>query len=316
MSTYFDKKKLIDNNSDLFISDHDKSLSYDDLSGIIDAKRSYQSAKASGNQAAMTAANNQANAIRQLAGSYDGGIDGSEYNRTQKGYEVRINQNYSSPYASDKKKVLNLISGMGEFSYKPEKDPIFQIYRNLYTQLGEDAYDRALAENSLRTGGMVNSSAISAASQAQNKYNSMLAAKIPELYEAAYEKYAAEYDRLYRQLELLSDLDDKEYSRYRDKIDDFEEDRDYYYQKDKDSDNAKWKQYEFDTKLEYDIKNDAEEMAYKTNRDAIEDSQWREELDTQNNRDAVNSAINLAKILYGKVPVSGSVVNMLISMMK
>lgn len=316
MSTYFDKKKLIEDNSDLYISQYDKSLSTADLEGIIDAKRSYNTAKSSGNTAAMETANKKANSIRAAKGSYTGGSDGSEYNRIPKDYEVRINQSYTSPYAKDKKRVLGQISDKAEFSYNPESDPIFKIYRELYTRLGQNAYDRALAENSLRTGGMTSTSAVSAAAQAQNQYNTMLTAKIPELYEAAYDRYASEYDRLYKELGLLSELDDSEYARYRDTVSDFEADRDYYYRKDKDLSDALYRQYKDDSQLEYDLMKDDREMNYKRERDAADDSRRYAELEADKYRDTVDSAINLAKILYGKTPVSGSVVNMLIEMMK
>ena len=173
-------------------------------------------------------------------------------------------------------------------------------------------YERAFAESALRTGGVASTSAVSAAAQARNKYNSMLSAKIPELYEAAYDRYSSEYDRLYRQLELISDLDDREYKRYRDSVGDFEADREYYYRKDKDLADALGKQYEFDSELEYDLQSDA----YKRERDAADDSKWYAEFEDKSHRDAVDSAISLAKILYGKTPVSGSVVNMLIEMIK
>ena len=312
MSTYFTKKKLIDDNNDLYVSNYDKSLGIAELEGIIDAKRKYNKAKQAGDTIGMKAANDRANSIRKSKGSYTGGGDGSEYNPVAKPYEIRIKQTYSSPYSSDKKRALSLISDKAEFSYNPEKDPIFKIYKDLYTSLGDDAYERALAESALRTGGVASTSAVSAAAQARNKYNTMLTAKIPELYEAAYDKYSSEYERLYRQLELLADLDDREYKRYRDSVGDFEADREYYYRKDKDLAERLAKQYEFDSELEYDLQADA----YKRERDAADDNKWYAEFESESHRDTLNSAINLAKILYGKTPVSGSVVNMLIEMMK
>ena len=48
MSTYFTKKKLIDDNKDLYVSQYDKTLGASELEGIIDAKRSYNKAKEAG----------------------------------------------------------------------------------------------------------------------------------------------------------------------------------------------------------------------------------------------------------------------------
>ena len=57
MSTYFTKKKLIDDNKDLYVSRYDKSLGASELEGIIDAKRSYNKAKEAGDTYGMKAAN-------------------------------------------------------------------------------------------------------------------------------------------------------------------------------------------------------------------------------------------------------------------
>ncbi len=312
MSTYYDKKKLLDDNSDLYISSYDKALPTSELGGIIEAKKSYNKAKAEGNTKGMQEANNRANTIRKNSGSYTGGIDGSEYNYASKPYEIRINQTYSSPYEKDKKRITNILSKRGEFSYNPEKDPIFEIYKNLYTRLGNEAYDRALSENALRTGGVVSTSAQSAAMQAKNRYNSMLTEKIPELYEASYEKYLSEYERLYRELELFSDLDDKAYKRHRDEISDWESDREYFSKKDENAYKNLIDIYELDSELEKDML----EMQYKKERDDMEDYKWISEFEADTNKDTVKSAINLAKIVYGKPYATTSFVDGLIDMLK
>ena len=316
MSTYYDKKKLIDDNSDLYISDYDKALPSSGLGGIIEAKRSYDKAKAEGHTKAMQEANSRANAIRTNTAGYTGGKDGSEYQRAPKPYEIRINDTYSSPYEKDRKRLLNQMSEKREFSYDPQKDPIFEVYKNLYTKLGDEAYDRALSENALRTGGMVSTSAQSAAMQAKNHYNSMISAKIPELYEASYDKYLSEYERLYRELELLSDLDDREYKRHRDKISDWEKDREYYSRQDENAYKNLMDMYEFDSELAYDIAKDDNEMQYQKDRDDMKDYKWITEFEADTNSDAVKSAINLAKIVFGKPYVSTTFVDSLIDMLK
>ncbi|MBE7051889.1 MAG: hypothetical protein E7395_04890 [Ruminococcaceae bacterium] len=301
MSTYFDKKKLIENNSDLYISEYDKSLDTTSLAGIIDAKRSYANAEKLGDSAGMSRANQTANNIRKQSGSYDGGFDGSEYNRAYKPYEVNINYGYTSPYAKKKEYVLSLISDYDDFSYDYQKDPVFDAYRKLYTRLGEEAYERALYSNALRTGGTLNTSAVSAAMQAKNKYNSMLTDKIPELYEAAYERYVDKYNRLYDQLKALSDLDEVEYTRYRDTIDDFNTDREYFSNIDEQMRKEENDRYEFDTEIELKDKELAREMA----KDRDENLQWAEE----NRHKAIDSAVKIAKVVYGNTPAGLSVIN-------
>ena len=331
MANYYDKKKLIEDNSDIYISEFDKALHPSALSGIIESKREYANAEKSGNTAAMKQANNKANTIRARFGAYSGGIDGSEYNQIPQSYEIRNNTSYTSPYDKQIKNLTKKINAIPEFEYNPETDPLYKVYQSIYTKLGEDAADRAMSQNALRSGGVNSSSAISAASLAQNKYNSMLAAKIPELYEASLKKYEDTYNRLFKELETITALDDTMYSRYRDEITDFENDRKYYSEKDQSAIKNMNEIYETDSYLDYNIQKDAQERAYKKlvddrdydykvnkdkedrayqkERDEIADLHWGSESDQKN----LSIAVDLAKALYGKVPVSSSVIKKLLS---
>jgi len=57
MANYKDKKKLIDDNPDVYISDYDKNLDYSYLSDIIDQKKAYSAAEKAGDASAMKKAN-------------------------------------------------------------------------------------------------------------------------------------------------------------------------------------------------------------------------------------------------------------------
>jgi len=333
LSTYYDKKKLINDNSDLYISEFDKALPAEDLGSIIEAKKDYKKASQEGNFYAMKAANDKANSIRERSGGYLGGADGSQRIAVSKPYEIRINQKYASPYEKEKNRVLNLISEKEEFSYNPYEDPIFAIYKNLYTKLGDDAYDRALADGALRMGGVASTSAHSAAMQAKNRYNTMLTNKIPELYESAYKKYQSEYERLYDELGLYTKLDENAYQRHRDFVSDWEDDRDYYHKKDDDAYSNYMDLYEADSNLEYKIRKDETDQLYKEERDAVKDAMWRQEQDYKEardrkededaqreyeydrNSDTIKYAIDIAKILYGKTGASPERVKSIINML-
>ena len=316
MATYNDKKKMIEENQDLYISQYDKSLNHNALSGIIEQKKKYKEAEKRGDTKAMSDANDKANTIRMTNGNYDGGKDGSEYNTYSENYEIRNNKGYESPYKKVKSRILSRISDMDDFSYDYERDPVFKAYYSLYQKLGDDAYERALSENALRTGGVVSSSAISAAMGAKNHYNSMISEKVPELYRDAYSRYKDEYERLYDRLEIISDLDDSEYSRYRDEMKDFESDRDYFYEKQKDSLDRLFDSYKFDSDMEYSINKDNSEMEYTKERDKVQDSQWEKEFEETSSKNNLTGIVNLAKALYGKTPISSSVINYLYSLIK
>ena len=262
MANYKDKKKLIDDNPDVYISDYDKNLDYSYLSDIIDQKKAYSAAEKAGDASAMKKANDRANSIRLQAGSYTAGSDGSKYNRVKRPYEA---EEYSYPdnyYSSERKRLYKKLDKYPEFSYIPENDPVYNAYKEIYLALGDDAYKRALTDGALRTDGITNTSAMSAATFARNKYNSMLAAKVPELYRNAYEKYRSGKEDIYDQLEAIWKSEDMDYRKYRDDVEDYKDNRDYYYEKDKAINDDLQEMYK-----------DENEREYQTSRDAVKDAQ-------------------------------------------
>lgn len=258
------KEILLLNNKDLNISDFDKTLSYDALSGIISAKRSYEKAKNSNDSVGMAKANAYANSIRKQHGGYSGGDDGSAYYTI--GTTKRKKPEYTNKYSDEIDSLYNKIKNRKEFSYNPETDPMYQLYKKVYQQFGETAYERALSENAARTGGIASTNAVTAANQAQAYYKTQLAEKAMDLYKSAYSKYISEGDEMRNDLNLLANAEDRAYKRYRDDMSD----------------------YEFGTKMDYDTMRDIEndireevryeaERAYDRKRDAIRDYQWQQD---------------------------------------
>jgi len=144
----------------------------------------------------------------------------------------------------------------------------------------------------------------------------MISAKIPELFRDAYSRYKDEYERLFDTLEQLSELDEKNYSRYRDEIEDFESDREYYYKKQKDGLDRIFDAYKTDSNLEYNMQRDMSELDYKKERDRIDDIRQDKKIDVQKEKNELDAIINLAKAIYGKTPVSSSVISNLYSLIK
>ena len=236
MSDYKKKKQLLKDNEDIFISEYDKNLSYDALSRIIDAKKDYINAAKESDHVAMTKANDVANAVRAQYGSYTGGEDGTEYHPF--GYYEDDLDAYESKYEDELDRLYEEIIGTDDkFRYDYESDPVYRAYKKIYTQQGNLAYDRALANNSLKTGGVANTHAQSAAIQALGYYNSQLAAKIPELYEAAYDKYrknkSDKLNRLKDTYELTRKREDRDYQRFVDRNKSRKENRDFLYDQQK-----------------------------------------------------------------------------------
>lgn len=107
-------------------------------------------------------------------------------------YNKKINE------AADK------VSNRPSFSYDLESDPAYKAYYEAAVRNGEDAYEDILARNAAMTGGFANSNAIMAAAQARNAHLDTLNDRIPQLYQAAYERYNQDYQNDLNALSALN----------------------------------------------------------------------------------------------------------------
>lgn len=124
--------------------------------------------------------------------------------------------------------ILNEILTRDDFSYNASNDPLFQQYSQIYQREGDRAMRETLAEAAASAGGM-NTYAITAAQQAANYYNSQLTDRIPELYQLAYEMYLKDKESQIQDLGILQDMDATQYNRYRDTMNDWQNDRSFAY---------------------------------------------------------------------------------------
>lgn len=115
-------------------------------------------------------------------------------------------------YDSQINSIVDSLLG-SSFSYDHTADPVYQQYEAAYTKQGQRAAQDAYGQTAARTGGYGSSYAATAAAQAENYYMSELAAKIPELYDAAYEMYADDLSRQQSYANLLSSLGKEYYDR-------------------------------------------------------------------------------------------------------
>ena len=272
------------NTKNYSLSEYDEKLNSKAKEGILSAKADYAKAEAVGDTVGMAKANAQANRIRKQYGGYTGGTDGSSY------YPVEPLQNaqrpkYTSSYSKAIENVQDDILSRDEFSFNLESDPMYQLYKKVYTKAGNDAYDRALAQGAIKTGGIASTNAVSAATQAQSYYNSLLADKATDLYNNAYNRYLDSIEGDYNKLNMLSNAESKDYMRYRDDVSDYEADRSYDYNMYRDDYN--------------DVANEMQaiaDMAYRKQRDAAEDDMWKQEFDYTKQRDAQTDSYNSAKL--------------------
>ena len=123
---------------------------------------------------------------------------------------------YKSKYEDEIKAVRDEIANAKSFSYSPEADPLYRQYENKYRAEALAGMKNTLAEATGLTGGYNNSYAQIAAQKEYDRITGKLGDVIPELYQAAYNRYKDELADKYDRLGMLSGLDDAEYSRWRD----------------------------------------------------------------------------------------------------
>lgn len=106
-----------------------------------------------------------------------------------------VTQAYEDRYGGVVDNALNTLLNREEWSYDPESDLAWQTYLDQYTNLGEDAYRRALNDNNTNVFG-ASGAALSEALAARNDYMQEAAYQLPQLIRDSYDRYTGETDRL------------------------------------------------------------------------------------------------------------------------
>lgn len=166
---------------------------------------------------------------------------------------------YSASYDEQMNQLFQKIMNREKFSYDPNADTMYQQYRDLYMQQGQQAMQDTMGQAAALTGGYGSSYGQNVGQQAYNQYLQQLGEVVPELYGQAADRYAQEGQALYDQYAMMGDLRDTEYGRYQDALE-------QYWQ------NLGWLGDRADT--EYSKLMDERDFAYQQERDRIADEQW------------------------------------------
>lgn len=234
---------------------------------------------------------------------------------------------YHSNWNGTINSLMDKIVNQKDFSYDFNADPLYQQYKDQYTQLGKQAALDTQANAAALTGGFGNSYAATAATQANQQYLTQLNNVIPQLYSLAMDKYQIDTDKLYNQFSAVGNQEDREYGQYRDTVTDWKDDRNYYYNKYNDSigndqfvANYNQSENQFNQNMAYNRERDAvsdsqwqKQFDYSQSRDNVSDSQWQQQFDYQKYRDNVSDsqwekqyALSLAKSKSSGSGSSGS----------
>ena len=95
-----------------------------------------------------------------------------------------------------------------QFDYDPASDKLYAAYRQQYERQAELAAENALGKAAALTGGQASTAAVAASQQAGGYYRAMLAGKLPELAQLAYERYSSEHKTRLSAIDRMLDAAD------------------------------------------------------------------------------------------------------------
>lgn len=125
-----------------------------------------------------------------------------------------LGEGYDSRFDEQIADLYNQIVGRKAFAYNPSEDAMFKNYEQLYTRKGKEAMRDTMGQAAALTGGYGNSYGQAVGQQTYDSFMQELTALLPELEQAALQKYNQEGDRLTQQYGLLTDLENRDYSRW------------------------------------------------------------------------------------------------------
>lgn len=161
------------------------------------------------------------NRINGLEGGYTPGSAVQQAQAYLNQVQSRRPGSYESQWDGELTELYNRIANRKPFSYDIGTDPVYQQYREQYQRQGRLAMQDTMGQAAALTGGYGSTYGEQVGQQAYNAYLQNLNDVVPDLYNAAYNRYREEGTDLYNQYGLLSDRENQAYSRYRDTVNDY-----------------------------------------------------------------------------------------------
>ena len=161
------------------------------------------------------------NRLNGLEGGYTPGSAVQQAQAYLNQVQSRRPGGYQSQWDGELTELYNRIANRKPFSYDIGTDPVYQQYREQYQRQGRLAMQDTMGQAAALTGGYGSTYGEQVGQQAYNAYLQNLNDIVPDLYNAAYNRYRDEGTDLYNQYGLLSDRENQAYSRYRDTVNDY-----------------------------------------------------------------------------------------------
>ena len=125
---------------------------------------------------------------------------------------------YGSQYDAQIKSLYEEIMGRGPFKYDQKTDPLYQQYVQDYTTQGQRAMRDTMGRAAALTGGYGSSYAQAVGQQQYDQYLQQLGDILPETYGMALNAYNAEGDQLNAKMSTTQSLEQSDYGRYLDAL--------------------------------------------------------------------------------------------------
>lgn len=161
------------------------------------------------------------NRINGLEGGYTPGSAVQQAQTYLNQVQSRRPGEYQSQWDGELTELYNRIANRKPFSYDIGTDPVYQQYREQYQRQGRLAMQDTMGQAAALTGGYGSTYGEQVGQQAYNAYLQNLNDIVPDLYNAAYNRYRDEGTDLYNQYGLISDRENQAYNRYRDTVNDY-----------------------------------------------------------------------------------------------
>ena len=241
--------------------------------------------------AAVTDAQNRLNTV---LGTKPGEYQQSEVVKQAQDYLNSIISGKPGDYQSSHKGQLdalyNQIMNRPDFSYDPGSDPMYDQYREMYMNLGQQAMMDTAAQAAALSGGYGSSYATTAGNQAYQAYLQQLNEVTPDLYQMALNRYNAEGQDLNNRYAMTAELENQEYARYLDELNKWQAEHDA-------AQSDYWNQYNADYAQHQD-----KLAQYEADRNYAQNEYWNQaQADYQKYQDALdryNQAYGMAQDEY------------------
>lgn len=212
-------------------------------------------------------------------------------------------RDYVSKYDSTIDDLIDSILNREQFDPNSVYDmDLYKNYREQYMQQGNKAMRDTIGNISGMTGGYGSTYATAAGQQAYDNYLSQLGDKTLDIYDRVYQQYLNEGQELYNQLGMVNNQDSIDYGRYRDTVNDYYNDLNYYAGRYDSSYAQDFGEYQYNQ----DAMRWAEEYAYQKTQDALAQQNWQTQFDYQKEQDALQYALQQQRATGGGKSKSGS----------